>query len=66
MTPFVRHPLENPNYDLPFVFEFGLILCIEDIGIFLPEALNTCNCIYMKHRMTLFCNLPQYIANIVA
>ena len=37
-----KHPSENPYYDIHFVFEFGLILCIEDIGIFLPEALKTC------------------------
>lgn len=35
-----RHPSETPYYDVHFVFEFGLILCIEDIGIFLPEALK--------------------------
>ena len=36
----LKGTLWKTHIDLHFVFEFGLILCIEDIGIFLPEALK--------------------------
>ena len=36
----LKGTLWKTHIDLHFVFEFGLILCIENIGIFLPEALK--------------------------